>query len=535
MASRLLAMILLCLALLEGCSSYNPRTIPDTDIAERRLPSLQEELLAAPDDAELNYQVGVALFSLHRLPEAASHLGRALDGDPSMTEAAVVLAKIQEDEGQFAAAEATLLRVDARNAGEKELVEGARERVGRARSRERTRRLMAEERELDTGSIPENTLAVHQFEADPSAWEIKNLGKALAHVLVTDLSQLKDLRLVERSRLQTLADEINLAGSKGSQSRGVVKNRTAPSGLAPVDQLMGVQQRLALLDGEGGAPLYAGDATGELNDATKEAIRAFQASAGLQTDGVPGPRTQSALEEATAGLLTGSGSERRSPAPGFTGDAGVRAGRLLGARRLITGDYGSVDEGYIQVRARLFDTVDGSVGAALESEQELAEFHRISGDLVVKTADALQIELTDDERRRILSLPPPTKSLAAFLAFGEGLDLEDRGLIDDARAAYAEAVRLDPDFQIARQRVKRTEIGAATIYQVIGRIHRSGGSAGTAGKSGSKEAMARAIGAVGLGVEEDATRTDDAATRDPQADGPPTGVVHVSGQIPVGN
>ncbi len=467
MASRLLLQ-LISLALIVGCSSQSPRTIPGADIAQRELPALQAKLSTAPDDPDLNYRVGEALFALHRSEEAAAHLDRALDADPSLTEAAIILAAIQENEGQFAAAEATLIRVETRNAGEKELVEVSLERVGRAQNKERMRKLLAEESELETSDIPEKTLAVHSFEADPSAWEISNLGKALSHVLVADFSELKELRLVERRKLQTLTDEIELTGSD-VRRRGATSKR---GGLAPVNQLMGVQQRLALLTGKGGDPLYNGDQTGENDEATKDAIRAFQTGVGLKGDGIPGPRTQAALEEAVGIIVARKTGGNQQGATISDEDFRLRAGRLLGARRLIAGNFSTGDEGYLTVRAQLFNTVDGSIEGTMECEQGLADFHKIPGDLVVKTADALQLELTDDERRHMLSHRPPTKSLAAFLAFGKGLDLEDRGEIGEAHAAYAEAVRLDPNFKLAQKMAKRTEMGASTIQQVIERIRR---------------------------------------------------------------
>ncbi|NNE07327.1 MAG: hypothetical protein HKN20_02070, partial [Gemmatimonadetes bacterium] len=160
-------------------------------------------------------------------------------------------------------------------------------------------------------------------------------------------------------------------------------------------------------------------------------------------------------------------------------------------------------------------------------------FHVVPGELVVQTADALAIDLTDKERREILSLPPATKSLAAFLAFGKGIDLEDRGMIADANEAFAEAVRLDPGFQLVRDRVAITQIGSASFQTALNRIQRVGAAASGSYGSASGDAAARAVGAIGLEVEEATLGEDDSTKRTPQASGPPIGTVRATGSWPV--
>jgi hypothetical protein len=75
---------------------------------------------------------------------------------------------------------------------------------------------------------------------------------------------------------------------------------------------------------------------------------------------------------------------------------------------------------------------------------------------------SLGIELTVAERERIEQRP--TTNIQALLAYGEGLEAEDRGDFEAAAAHYARAVELDPGFTVAAERNVRTTaiLGAQT-------------------------------------------------------------------------
>src|SRR5204862_351725 len=55
---------------------------------------------------------------------------------------------------------------------------------------------------------------------------------------------------------------------------------------------------------------------------------------------------------------------------------------------------------------------------------------------------------------------PVTASFDAFFAFSRGVEAEDLGRRDDAARAYGEAARLDPTFQLAKQRQDVLSVGA---------------------------------------------------------------------------
>lgn len=88
-------------------------------------------------------------------------------------------------------------------------------------AREWAKDVIREEKSLETVAAP-NTLAVLYFQnmtCDPT---LDPLQKGLALMLITDLSTVKNLHVVERSKLQALVDELGMAKA------GVVQPETAP-------------------------------------------------------------------------------------------------------------------------------------------------------------------------------------------------------------------------------------------------------------------------------------------------------------------
>ena len=75
---------------------------------------------------------------------------------------------------------------------------------------------------LQTRQIPPNSVAVLYFKNVSDIAELKPLTKGLADMMITDLSQVHTLQVVERARLQALMQEIGLGMS------GLVDPKTAP-------------------------------------------------------------------------------------------------------------------------------------------------------------------------------------------------------------------------------------------------------------------------------------------------------------------
>ena len=138
----------------------------------------------------------------------------------------------------------------------------------------------------------------------------------------------------------------------------------------------------------------------------------------------------------------------------------ARVGRLLRAERMVQGVAALTENGPVRMSASVVRG-DGQVRAAPEVRGTFKRLLDMEKELVLGLAAQLGIQLTEAERQRILRQGP--RSLAAFLAYSEGLEAMDRGDYRAASAAFNAAVRADPTFSAARD--QQQAAGAAPAVE----------------------------------------------------------------------
>jgi hypothetical protein len=126
----------------------------------------------------------------------------------------------------------------------------------------------------------------------------------------------------------------------------------------------------------------------------------------------------------------------------------ARVGRLLRAERMVQGVAAITQNGPVRMSATVVGG-DGNVSSGAQVNGTFRQLLDLEKQLVFGLAGELGIQLTDAEHQRILRQGP--KSLAAFLAYSQGLDALDRGDYRGASAAFGRASRADPSFESARQ------------------------------------------------------------------------------------
>lgn len=118
------------------------------------------------------------------------------------------------------------------------------------------RQALARESSLDGAQMRDNTLAVSYFSNTTGQPTLDVLRKGLAYMLVTDLSKVKGLIVVERIKLQAVIEELGLGAS------GLVEPGTAPR----VGRLLGARFFVGGAIFEGGASgQQAGETGGDLD------------------------------------------------------------------------------------------------------------------------------------------------------------------------------------------------------------------------------------------------------------------------------
>lgn len=155
-------------------------------------------------------------------------------------------------------------------------------------------------------------------------------------------------------------------------------------------------------------------------------------------------RLQAVLDEIALGQ-TGAVDPNSAP----------QVGRLLGAGQIVGGAYSVAGGRDLSFSTRLA-SADGATQALDTESARLTDLFRVQKRIVFRVIDALDIQLTAEERAAIETVP--TQNLQAFLAFSRGLLEEDRGNFQGAARAYQRAAELDPTFRTAARRAEQAEL-----------------------------------------------------------------------------
>ncbi len=204
-------------------------------------------------------------------------------------------------------------------------------------------------------------------------------------------------------------------------------------------------------------------------------------------------RTDAVLRELA---LVGAGRVDSADAP--------RAGRILGARRLVLGSLTSDGRTPARIDGRVGDVVTGRITATTPSRAPLDAILDAEKNLAFRLFETLGVRLTPAEQ--VLVEQRPTKSLAALLAYSRGV--RDEALRDwrSAKTRYQAAVQLDANFTVAQQRLILVDRWLGEIGRApnIGRYNPAGTLAA--------EGIDRAVVPTAIGVNDPAFRQRLAAT-----------------------
>lgn len=124
----------------------------------------------------------------------------------------------------------------------------------------------------------------------------------------------------------------------------------------------------------------------------------------------------------------------------------ARSGRLLQASDVVQGTLGG-DRAALRVDAAVVGA-GGAVRGAAAASDELERLFDLEAQVVFDLAERLGVTVDPATRARIAERP--TQNVLAFMAYARGLAARDAGDFGGARAAFDQAVRIDPGFAAAR-------------------------------------------------------------------------------------
>jgi tetratricopeptide (TPR) repeat protein len=230
------------------------------------------------------------------------------------------------------------------------MIDGRIAFISRKKMEQEIKSAIDNEGKISQEPIPDNTVAVLYFQNLGDKKELDPLQKGLAEMLITDLSKVKELKIVERVKLQKLMDELKLG-------------------------------------------------------------------------------TTSSVDQTTA----------------------PRMGKLMRASKLVKGSFLNMEQDKFRVDANFIGTQDGSYKQVKNVLGSLTDYFKLQKELVFNIVADLGIQLTDKEREAIQVIP--TESFLAFVAYSKGLDLEDKGMYQDALEQYKQAATIDPGFKQAENKI----------------------------------------------------------------------------------
>jgi tetratricopeptide (TPR) repeat protein len=212
---RFILAALCCLAWLAGCGGGQyglGKKLLDQGRYGVAETALEAALEKEPENVRILVDLAEALYQQDRLDKAMGYLERARSLEPDDTGAVLILGLIHEKRGEIQAA------IDAyrsyaklsRLSRSRKIIKARLDRLIREQIKRQIEAALAQEASLDVASIPDNTIAVAPFRNIGDKESLDPLQKGLAEMMITDLSKVEALQVVERVRMQEMLKEIRL-------------------------------------------------------------------------------------------------------------------------------------------------------------------------------------------------------------------------------------------------------------------------------------------------------------------------------------
>lgn len=221
--------------LLSGCGLMKAEMKLLAGKYSEAIPLYEEYLAKHSDSVQARNRLGFAYLKTGQLDRAMNELETVLKEEPGNGYAIMYLGMVYLNKGEL---EKTISTWQTYRDENKPLVEAQIKRlitvVQIAESQKFAKKALMEEKRLEATKPDANALAVCYYEDLSPDKSLRAFQKGLAAMLITDMSKIKSLKVVERLRLQTLFQEMKLGQT------GLVDDKTAPR----VGHLLGAENLL---------------------------------------------------------------------------------------------------------------------------------------------------------------------------------------------------------------------------------------------------------------------------------------------------
>lgn len=132
-------------------------------------------------------------------------------------------------------------------------------------------------------------------------------------------------------------------------------------------------------------------------------------------------------------------------------ESSVEVGKMLGAQHLVFGGFMVTMDEKIRIDVRIVHVETGLTVKASEITGKTKQVLSLVRKLSRKILGDLNVRISKTEAK--LLNKDDSVDIKAMVLFSKGVDLEDHGLMEDAMTLYERALRIDPSFQQARERL----------------------------------------------------------------------------------
>ncbi len=308
-----------------------------------------------PKDEKAMRDIGIIYFKTASYAKAKAALGKSFKINSADAETILYYGLSLEFSGQKDQALKVYSQYEKTSnlSPNRNQIEGRFHWLTRQKIQDEMRQVLLEETQLSEKNISPQKIAVFPFKLIKGNKDYSSLGKGLAEMIITDLSQVKKLQLIERARINALLEEMALGQT------GLVEEKTAP-----------------------------------------------------------------------------------------------RFGKLLGAGKIVHGNFSIADKMNLNLDAAFWDVVNNQYPKFTKRSDALENLFKLEKDIVFNIIDQIGIRLTMEEKKKIQQIP--TKNLQAFLAYSIGLEMLDNGNFSGAISQFQKSNNLDPNFDAAKTKAQES-------------------------------------------------------------------------------
>ena len=130
------------------------------------------------------------------------------------------------------------------------------------------------------------------------------------------------------------------------------------------------------------------------------------------------------------------------------------AGKLLGAQTILFGSFAKGFDKKIRLDVRIVETETGRTIKAEEITDKPKKLFKMVRRLTERIAQNLDVELTKADKKR---MGTGGSSFDAALYYAKGLDLHDKGELQQALKMYQKALAADRKFEAAKKKIAEIE------------------------------------------------------------------------------